>query len=213
MDCALCACSAVRRTDFDPALTMQAAWLIRAILFFVGDGPAAGTRFLEMGQKEGADELHEVIVHRAQMLSELLKGVPEDAMFVDKRLVSLTEDPDKVVLHFADGSTADADIIVGADGTHGVVRGLVLGQDHPATAPVFSGFWDARNLLPYEEAQRIFGPEYINVKESRQHDWIGSSGFFHPRCNRRWKISGFRVRRNDRRILAVFGMETAPDAR
>ena len=38
---------------------------------------------------------------------------------------------DRVLLTFADGSSAHADAVVGADGVHSVVRELILGADEP----------------------------------------------------------------------------------
>ncbi|MFC0051780.1 FAD-dependent oxidoreductase [Streptomyces actinomycinicus] len=51
------------------------------------------------------------------------------------RLVSVTDGSDGVTAHFADGGTATADLLVGADGLNSTVRGLVT----PGTAPVYAG--------------------------------------------------------------------------
>src|SRR5262245_35769937 len=39
-----------------------------------------------------------------------------------KRLVSVTEAPDSITAHFADGTTATADVLIGADGIRSTVR-------------------------------------------------------------------------------------------
>src|SRR5438874_9316822 len=53
-----------------------------------------------------------------------------------KRLVSVTESRDSVTAHFADGTHATGDILVGADGIRSTVRGLI---DPAAPAPRYAG--------------------------------------------------------------------------
>jgi 2-polyprenyl-6-methoxyphenol hydroxylase-like FAD-dependent oxidoreductase len=53
-----------------------------------------------------------------------------------KRLVSAAEENDQVIAEFEDGSTATADLLVGADGIHSTVRGLI---DPSAPEPRFTG--------------------------------------------------------------------------
>ena len=53
-----------------------------------------------------------------------------------KRLIGCTDDGDRVTASFADGSTAEADVLIGADGIRSTVRGLL---DPAAPQPRFSG--------------------------------------------------------------------------
>jgi 2-polyprenyl-6-methoxyphenol hydroxylase-like FAD-dependent oxidoreductase len=53
-----------------------------------------------------------------------------------RRLVGVTETPDAVTAHFADGSQATADLLIGADGIRSTVRGLV---DPSAPLPRYAG--------------------------------------------------------------------------
>ncbi|KAH8896019.1 putative monooxygenase [Thozetella sp. PMI_491] len=45
-----------------------------------------------------------------------------------RRAVAVSEEGDKVTLHFADGTSATGDILVGADGTHSIVRDHILAK-------------------------------------------------------------------------------------
>ncbi|MEU5410441.1 FAD-dependent oxidoreductase [Nocardia asteroides] len=54
----------------------------------------------------------------------------------DKRLTHVDEHADGVTAHFADGSTATADILIGADGIRSTVRGLI---DPAAPGPDYTG--------------------------------------------------------------------------
>jgi FAD-dependent urate hydroxylase len=53
-----------------------------------------------------------------------------------KRLVSVTESPDAVTAHFADGTRATADLLIGADGIRSTVRTLI---DPAAPLPRYAG--------------------------------------------------------------------------
>src|SRR6185312_8640927 len=53
-----------------------------------------------------------------------------------KDLRSLAETADGVTAHFADGSTASGDLLIGADGFRSSVRGQLL----PETRPQYAGY-------------------------------------------------------------------------
>ncbi len=44
----------------------------------------------------------------------------------EKRLKTITQDTTTVVAHFADGTTAEGDILIGADGIHSQTRSIIL---------------------------------------------------------------------------------------
>ncbi|KAJ3125221.1 hypothetical protein HK100_010921 [Physocladia obscura] len=58
-------------------------------------------------------------------------------IFVNKKLVAISESEDSVTATFADGSTAVGDILVGADGAHSKVRNILFGD---ASKSTFTGF-------------------------------------------------------------------------
>jgi 2-polyprenyl-6-methoxyphenol hydroxylase-like FAD-dependent oxidoreductase len=62
-----------------------------------------------------------------------------------KRLVSVTETADDVTAHFADGSSATGDLLIGADGVHSTVRTLI---DPTAPGPRYTGLLGFAGYLP-----------------------------------------------------------------
>ena len=62
-----------------------------------------------------------------------------------KRLVDVTETTDGVTAHFTDGSTADGDILLGADGVHSTVRTLI---DPDAPGPRYTGLLGFGGSVP-----------------------------------------------------------------
>ncbi|QQQ79555.1 FAD-dependent monooxygenase [Saccharothrix sp. 6-C] len=82
-------------------------------------------------------------VHRADLHRGFLESVPEGTVHLGSRCVAVTERRDSVELRFEDGTTHTADLVVGADGIHSVVRNS-LAVDEPR----FSGQVIYRALIP-----------------------------------------------------------------
>ena len=70
-------------------------------------------------------------LHRAELHGALAGLVPASRVHRDKRLVGLEPRRDGVTLVFQDGTSAQADAVVGADGVHSLVREILLGPDRP----------------------------------------------------------------------------------
>ncbi len=82
--------------------------------------------------------LHRAVVEHAQS-----RGV---AMHYGKRLVRIDDEPGQpVVAHFADGSTAEADFVVGADGIGSQVRQAVMPE---APKPSYTGMMAPGGFSP-----------------------------------------------------------------
>jgi len=73
------------------------------------------------------------MVPRRILLERLLTGFPADRIRCHSRVVAATSTPDGARLDFADGSSARADLLIGADGLHSVVRTIVGAQPAEAT--------------------------------------------------------------------------------
>jgi FAD-dependent urate hydroxylase len=65
------------------------------------------------------------MVPRRILLERLLKGFPADRIHCGSRAVRVMNDGDGVRVDFEDGSSADGDVLIGADGLHSVVRDVV----------------------------------------------------------------------------------------
>ncbi|MBI1205349.1 MAG: NAD(P)-binding protein [Rhodopseudomonas sp.] len=70
-------------------------------------------------------------MHRADLHDALASVVPSDIIHLNKKLTGLEQNGGPVTLQFADGTTATADAVIGADGVHSVVRDIVVGPDAP----------------------------------------------------------------------------------
>jgi salicylate hydroxylase len=85
-------------------------------------------------------------VHRADLHQMLRDSVPADWIRVSSRCVGLENTDDGVRLSFEDGSVVEADVVVGADGIHSVVRGALF-ED---SAPLYTGNICWRALVPFD---------------------------------------------------------------
>jgi 6-hydroxynicotinate 3-monooxygenase len=70
-----------------------------------------------------------LLMHRGDLHEGLASRVPSDLISLGKKLVDLDWRSGHVSLHFADGSAAEADAVVAADGIHSRVRELWRGSE------------------------------------------------------------------------------------
>jgi salicylate hydroxylase len=83
-------------------------------------------------------------IHRADLLELLVAQLPPGTVRTGHRCTGLSQDADGAVVSFASRASATADVVIGADGIHSVLQGLVV---EPAE-PVFSGVVAYRGLVP-----------------------------------------------------------------
>lgn len=90
----------------------------------------------------------------------MVKLIPNDIVNFRKRLSDLVEKEDgKVVMKFEDGTTAEADAVVGCDGIKSIVRQIILGADNPASQPSYTHKYCYRGLIPMDQAVALLGEE------------------------------------------------------
>lgn len=119
------------------------------------------------------DERHST-AHRAHFIDELGRLVPEHLAEFGKRLYDVTRDDarGRTIMKFADGTTAEADAVIGCDGIRSVCRNLVLGKDNPLAQPVFTGKYAYRGLIPMDKAVAAIGAE----KAQNRYMFLGKRG-------------------------------------
>jgi salicylate hydroxylase len=100
--------------------------------------------------------------HRADLLDAIAGAVPADDIRLGRRCVAVDADGPRYRLRFADGQTAEADVVIGADGIHSLVR-AALTEPVP---PTYSGLCAFRALVPAEHA-----PEF--ARRPAQTLWLG----------------------------------------
>ena len=103
-------------------------------------------------------------IHRADLLALVAAQLPAGTVRTGHRCTSFSQDADSATVGFADGTTATADVVIGADGIHSVVQGFVVA---PAR-PVFSGVVAYRGLVRRIDAYRA---DAIQM-------WMGESKHF-----------------------------------
>ncbi|MFI1506148.1 FAD-dependent monooxygenase [Streptomyces sp. NPDC020597] len=88
------------------------------------------------------------VVHRADLLDSLKTAVPSERVRLGARCTAVDVRKNVVLLRFADGSQVEADIVIGADGVHSVVRGAVT----EPSPPTYSGICAFRTIVPARAA-------------------------------------------------------------
>ncbi|WP_055547093.1 FAD-dependent monooxygenase [Streptomyces kanamyceticus] len=82
------------------------------------------------------------LIHRADLQACLVDLLPPGALHLGRAVLSVDQRRDHVELRLADGGTATADVVIGADGVHSALRAAVV-ED----APRFSGYSVYRGLV------------------------------------------------------------------
>jgi salicylate hydroxylase/6-hydroxynicotinate 3-monooxygenase len=124
----------LRRQAFSPRSWVARVWDTGEHLSELTFGPEAEKRY-------GAPYL---LMHRGDLHAALHSAVPRELIAFDRKLVGLERNGAGVTLHFADGSRASADAVVGADGVHSLVRETLLGKERPK----FTGRVAHRTVFP-----------------------------------------------------------------
>jgi FAD-dependent urate hydroxylase len=67
-------------------------------------------------------------VSRAELQNMLMQEFGQHDIHLGKRMTGVEDLADQVKVQFADGSSVQADLLIGADGTHSITRSYVLGE-------------------------------------------------------------------------------------
>ena len=103
--------------------------------------------------------------HRADLHAVLQHAGPDECIRLNARCAGVRQHADRAVIVLADGSEAEADVVIGADGIRSSVRASLFGPD----APRFTGHIVWRGLVP----TNALPPGLI---ESDMTAWLGPKG-------------------------------------
>lgn len=147
--------SALRAISFTPQSLVGRNWRSAREMWRT---PLAG----ECERLYGAPFLH---AHRADLHAIFVRDLPADSVQLGAACVGIEQRPNSAVAKFADGSMFEADLVVGADGIHSVVRTGLFGE-----APArFTGNMCWRAAVPFEEQPL----DYVSPDSSF---WLGPHG-------------------------------------
>jgi salicylate hydroxylase len=100
------------------------------------------------GISDFAVETKTHLIHRGDFIDALLGVLPEGMVRVGHRLETVEDRGDRAVLTFANGQTAEADLVVGADGIKSTVRTQLFSDQQP----VFAGEHAYRAVISADDA-------------------------------------------------------------
>jgi len=105
-------------------------------------------------------------IHRADLVAFLAAAVPAGVVHCGYRAIGFEQVGDVARVHFAGGTCAEGDVVVGADGIHSTLRPYVF----PPSTPVFHGTISYRGLVAHERL-----PDWPT---DRWQMWAGPSKHF-----------------------------------
>lgn len=92
-----------------------------------------------------------VAIHRAALRRILLARLPANAIHLNQKCARTSQDPTGAVAHFEDGSSARADLLVGADGIRSAVRAGLF----PDTRLRYSGYTAWRGVVQTKDESAL----------------------------------------------------------
>lgn len=110
------------------------------------------------------------VVHRAELIEALRAPLSAATCVTGSRLTAVQQSNEVVRLTFADGSTVEADLVIGADGLHSLVRAAVIDDQ-----PRYSG------EVAYRGICDMAVPDPGLMRETQHAGWRGA---VHPLSTR-----------------------------
>ena len=115
---------------------------------------------------------------RPALHAALLRLLPADGLYAARELAGFDEREGALQLRFADGSEAEADVLVGADGLHSAVRRTLFGDEpvRPHDLVCYQGYAAWRGLPDREgqilhDARRQFGHSPLRIDGALGRQW------------------------------------------
>jgi salicylate hydroxylase len=105
-------------------------------------------------------------MHRADLVEMLATALPQGIVNTGHRCTGFDQHDDVARVSFADGASAEADVVIGADGIHSALRPHVFASSEP----VFSGSVAYRGLVAHERV--------ADWPTDRWQMWLGKGRHF-----------------------------------
>ncbi|TWV53509.1 FAD-dependent monooxygenase [Streptomyces misionensis] len=109
---------------------------------------ATGDPIMKEAWPAAGEQVHTHLIHRGDFIDALMGVLPEGMVHLGHKLESVEDKGEGAVLTFANGTSVDADLVVGADGIKSVVRHQLFSQK----PPVFSGEHAYRTVISADAA-------------------------------------------------------------
>lgn len=152
---------ALRSLDLEEAIT-RVGVRPGAYVFRLHDTGEEIQRFALSEEHERLHGAPYTQLHRADfhnILADKAREFRPDVVRLNKRATGFVETADGITLHFADGSSAWGDVLIGADGLKSVVRKQIVGET-PAT---YTGDAAWRVTVPVERLPKNFLEPVMSV--------------------------------------------------
>jgi 2-polyprenyl-6-methoxyphenol hydroxylase-like FAD-dependent oxidoreductase len=94
------------------------------------------------------DPMEEIGIHRADLQKVLIAGAGLTRVRLGAHVTAVTADGERPRVELADGTAEEADLVVGADGIHSVIRRGILGA---AAEPDYAGYVGWRAVIDYDD--------------------------------------------------------------
>ncbi|WP_228046492.1 FAD-dependent oxidoreductase [Saccharopolyspora montiporae] len=105
-----------------------------------------------------------VQIPRRALIARMAQALPEGVLHFGKRCTRVTEHADHVSVEFADGTSADADLLIGADGQRSTVRSMLLDPE-----PAKPTGWASWQGLTSSALPVAAGHQTINIAGRNAH--------------------------------------------
>jgi salicylate hydroxylase len=124
---------------------------------------ATGDPIMKDTWPESGDEKQTYLIHRRDFIEALLSVLPEGMVRLGHKLQGIEEKEGRSVLTFTNGETADADLVVGADGIKSTVREQLFSDK----GPVFSGEHAYRVVISADDAHGMVVDDNLRMYMGR----------------------------------------------
>jgi salicylate hydroxylase len=154
---------ALRRNAYEPTNMVSLKWDDASLRHRV---PLKATATAEYGAPY-------MTAHRAHIHGLLRDALPDGTVTLGKTCTGAFTDKDRAVARFSDGSEAEGDVVIGADGIRSAIRAQLFGADSPR----FTEMMCWRCMVPMEKVPTRFGPDNsVHLEHGEYFGWIGPNG-------------------------------------